>query len=203
MRPDTQATEFVTDMLLRATERRVAALITTCTLWASASVPGTVWSNDASDVMADIETARNKVVSLIGVEPNVVVCSQSVWRYLKNHADLLDRVKYTRTGTMTKDLFASLIEVEKFLVGSALYNSAKEGATDVMAYIWGDVFWMGYVPQRAGLMEPASGYTLQWGSNEVRRYREEQEHQDIIEVNQYMDEVITGSDSAAAFYGCV
>lgn len=203
LRPDTQASEFVTDMLQRAMERRVASMITTCANWASASTPSTVWSNPASDILADIENARNAIISSIGVEPNLALMSQDVWRYVKNHPDLLDRIKYTQRGVMTKDLFAGLIEVDKFLVGTALYNSAKEGATDSMAYIWGNCFWLGYVPPRAALMEPAAGYVLQWGANVANRYREDQEHQDVIEVQQSMDEVITGSDAGAGYYGVV
>jgi len=52
-------------------------------------------------------------------------------------------------------------------------------------------------------MTPAAGYVLEWGNRTVRRYREDQEHQDVVEAMHYTDEVITASDSGAVLYNCV
>ena len=203
LRPDIDATRFVTDKLQLATERRVATLITTCANWTSASVVATVWSSDVSDPMSEIENLRYQVVSQTGAVPNVAIMSENVWRYLKHHPDFLDRIKYTQRGMVTVELFSSLIEVPKVLIGNSLYNSAQEGKADSMSFIWGNCFWMGYVPPAPALMEPAAGYTLRWGTNEVRRFREDQEKQDIIEVQHYFDEVICASDAGGGYYGVV
>ena len=72
-----------------------------------------------------------------------------------------------------------------------------------MGYVWDDDFWCGYVPANAALMTPAAGYVLQWGSRTVSEYREDQEHQDVYEVQEYTDEITTASDAGAIIYNAV
>lgn len=198
LRPDQEATEFVTDALLRAQEKRVADLITASTNWAYAASPTVQWTSDSADPLGDIELAINGVVSTIGRLPNVAVMSWDVWRYLKNHPDLLDRVKYTRPGGQPQpnDL-AGWFSLDKVLIGTSLVDSAIEGATSSLAYVWGDDFWVGYVPATPALMTPAAGYSLEWGERGVNTYREDQEHQDVVEALHYTDEIITASDAGA------
>lgn len=204
LKPDMEATEFVTDALLRALERRVAALITGSANWAYAASPTTQWSSDTADPLGDIEAAINGVVSTIGRLPNVGVTSWDVWRRLKNHPDLLDRVKYTRAGGQPQpgDL-ASWFNLDKLLVGTSIVDSSVEGATNSMGYIWDDDFWVGFVPPTPSLMTPSAGYTLEWGARSVNVFREDQEHQDVIEAGHYTDEVITASDAGAIVYNAV
>ena len=203
LKPDSDATAFITEQLELATERRVAAMVTTCGNWASASNPSTKWDVDSSDPVSDIETAKNAVISKTGQEPNVVIISQDTWRFLRKHPDLLERVKYTQLGRVTPQVFADIVEIPKVLIGKTIHNSAKEGATDSMAYIWGDMLWVGYVPSNPGLRQPAAGYVFQWGNNEVYRYREAREHSDYIEVLQYLDEVVCGSIAGAIMSDCI
>lgn len=204
LRPEVEATEYVTDALLRARELRVATLVTTTTNWAYSSSPATQWSSDTSDPMGDIENAVNGVVSRIGIMPNVAVMSWDVWRKLKNHPDLLDRVKYTRPGAqpMPGDL-SGWFGLNKVLVGYSLYDTAQDGAAASMTYIWGDDFWVGYVPAAPALMAPAAGYVLSWGARSVSRFREDQERQDIFEASEHADEVITASAAGAIVYDAV
>jgi hypothetical protein len=204
LRPDVEATEFVTDALMRSYENRVATIITTCANWASASTPGTVWSSDTSDPLGDIDIAVDAVIKLTGRMPNTGIMSWGVWKELKNHPDLLDRVKYTRPGAQPQpgDL-AGWFGLDKVLVSHALVDSSVEDATSSLAYIWGSMFWVGYVAPNAALMVPSAGYTLEWMNRETRRFREDQERADVIEVSEWRDEVITASDAGGGFYGVV
>jgi len=204
LKPDVEATQFVTDQLLRAQERRVAALVTGSANWAYAASPATQWTQDTSDPIGDIEAAKDAVVQRIGRVPNTMVISYEVWRYLRNHPDLLDRLKYTNpTGVITPDQAKTLFGVERLLIGTALYDSAEEGESASRQFIWGDAAWIGYVPRNPALMEPAAGYILEWKTRRVRTYREEQEHQDVIEAEHSVDEVITASDAGAVIYNAV
>lgn len=204
LRPSVEAAEYVADALDRALEQRVATIITTSTNWAYSSSPTTQWSDATADPLGDIEGAVNGVVSTIGRMPNVGVMSWDVWRYLKNHPDLLDRVKYTRPGAqpMPSDL-AGWFGLEKILVGYSLIESAKDGQSASTNYIWGDDLWLGYVPQNAALMTPAAGYTLRWMDRSLEVFREDQERQDVYTANEYTDEIITASDAGAIIYDAV
>jgi len=200
LKPDITATQFVTDALLLALELRVAALITACANWTGASNPSVQWSSDVSDPWGDIDTAVNSVVSNTGRAPNVAVMSWDVWRNLRQHPDFLDRVKYTRSGGRIEatDL-ASWFGFDKVLIGRSIYDSALEGATSEMGYVWGDDFWCGYVPPAPALEVPSSGYILTWGTRKVERFREEEEHQDIVTAEWYTDEIICASDAGSIF----
>jgi len=205
LRPDVEATEFVTSALLRALERRVANLTTGGSgLWAYSTTPTTQWSVDTSDPWGDIDAAMNGVISVTGAQPNVAVMSWDVWRHLRQHPDFLDRVKYTRpSGRVEVGDLRSWFGFDKVLIGNSLWDKAQEGVTASPLYIWGDQFWCGYVPATPSLMTPAAGYVLEWGNRTVRRYREDQEHQDVVEAMHYTDEVITASDSGAVLYNVV
>jgi len=204
LRPEVDAVEFVTDALLRGQELRVATLVTSSTQWAYAASPATQWSSDTSDPLGDIEAAINGVVSRIGRMPNVLTTSWDTWRYLKNHPDLLERVKYTRPGGKPEasDL-ANWFGLEKVLVGTALYDSAIDGAAASMGYIWDDDLWVGYVSPRPALLTPSAGYILEWKNRSSEMYREDQEHQDVFEIGHYTAEVVSASDAGAICYNCI
>jgi hypothetical protein len=204
LRPDVEATEFVTDALLRAMEIRVAALTTSTTGWTQAASPTTQWDSDTSDPWGDIDTCISGIVKNCGRLPNVAVMSWGVWRHLRQHPDFLDRVKHTRpSGRIEPGDLRSWFGFDKVLISPVLYDTALEGQTASMTYIWGDDFWCGHVPANATLMTPAAGYCLEWGAREVRRFREEQERQDILEAAHHMDEVVTASDAGGIVYSSV
>ncbi len=204
LRPDLEATEFVTDKLLLGLERRVAAIVSASAGWAYSASPTVQWGTDTSDPLGDIENAINGVISVPGVYPNTMVMSWDVWRKLKNHPDLLDRVKYSRpTGRVEVADITSWFNVPKVLLGTALYDSAKDGQSASMAYIWGKTLWIGYVPPSPALMTPAAGYVLQWQSREIRRYRLDTRHADKIEAQHSTTEIVTASDSGAIVYAAV
>ena len=69
-----------------------------------------------------------------------------------------------------------------------------------MAFIWGKHFWMGYVPETPALAIPAAGYVFQWGNREVKRFREDQEEQDVIQVGHWTAERVTASDAGGGWY---
>ncbi len=204
LRPDITATEFVTDGLLLGLEKRVATLVTACANWASASNPGALWSISTTDVWADIDTAINAVVQSIGREPNVAVMGWPVWKALRNHPDFIDRVKYTRqTGRVEPGDLNSWFGFDKVLIGKAVENTALPGATTAMAFVWGKHFWVGYVTPAPALESPTAGYIFRWGNRVVERFREDQEHQDVVAAEHYVAEVITASDAGAGFYTVV
>lgn len=204
LRPDITATEFVTDGLLLGLEIRVADLVTACANWSSGSNPSVQWTSDTSDPWGDIDTCVNAVVSTIGRAPNVAVMSWDVWRNLRQHPDFLDRIKYTRAGGRIEvsDL-SGWFGFDKVLIGAALKDTAVEGRTSSISYVWGDDFWCGYVPTAPSLEVPAAGYVLTWGGRKVERFREDEEHQDVVAAEWFTDEVITASDSGAGFFDVV
>jgi len=204
LQPDITATEFATDAIMIDKEIRVANLVTASTNWGTANIPGTLWENDNSDPWGDISLAKSGVVFNTGHLPNVAVLSWGVWRYLQNHPDFLDRVKYTRpSGRIEPEDLRSWFGFDKVLIGMSVQDTALEGQSASRSYVWGNDMWIGYVPMSPGLRTPAAGYVFQWMSRKVERFREDQEHQDVIAVEEHCDERVTASEAGAIIANCV
>jgi len=203
-RPAIEATEFVTDALLRAQERRVATKVMTSTNWANSASPTVQWTSDSSDPWNDIDDAIANVINGTGVMPNTMVMSYDVWRELRKHPDFLDRIKYTRpTGRIEPSDLSTWFNIPKILIGTALYDSAKEGQSASMAQIWGDDVWIGYVPSTPALMTPAAGYVFEWEARQVRTYRMDQERVDVFEASHSVAECISASDAGTVIFDAV
>lgn len=204
LRPRVEGTNYVTDKLLLAQEKRIAAKVMNSSGWTYSASPATQWSSDSADPYADIDNAINGIISVTGIKPNTAVMSWDVWRKLRNHPDLIDRVKYTRPGSlpMPSDL-STWFDIERILIGYAISDAGKTGQSASMSYVWGDDMWIGYVPATPSLMVPAAGYLLEWLSRQVRTYDEEQEHQVVIEARHSTAEVVSASDAGAIIYDVV
>jgi len=200
LKPDITGAQLVTDALLLSQEIRVATLVTTSTNWAYSACPTDTggWLVNSSEPLTDIDNAVNAVVKAIGRKPNLAVMSWDVWRKLKMHPDLTELVKYTRPGGQVQpgDV-GSWFGFDKVLVGAAIKDTAQEGATASISYVWGDGMWIGYVTPTPALMVPSAGYVFEWESRAVSRFREDQEKQDIFEAEHNIDEVITASEAGA------
>lgn len=86
----------------------------------------------------DMDTRFDAVNKAIGKEANQVTMGKEVFTVLKNHADILERIKYTQKGIVTEDLLAAILDVDKVLVGKRAYMTTDEGITsESTSYIWG------------------------------------------------------------------
>lgn len=201
LQPYTDATNWVTEQLLLQKESDVAGLVFGNSVWSASANPagGLTWDNDSSDPLGDIETGVNTVATTIGREPNVGVMGRSVWSKLRNHPDIVDRIKYGAgpgsPAVVTLQAVASLFGLDKLLIGRALENTAAESQTNVIAAIWGKLFWMGYVSDTPSLMTPSAGYVFTYLNREINRYTEDQEHQQVIEGRHSWDSAATATDA--------
>lgn len=202
LQPRRDATEYATDKVMLYAERVIASDVFG-TGWASSTTPSTLWDDDASDPMGDVETGRETVVGLIGREPNVMVIGREVWSDLRHHPDLLDRIKYTSVGRITPELLANLFGIPKLLIGNAIYNTAVEGATESYSYIWGKHAWMGYVTPSPSLMAPSAGYLFTWKNRTVERVRDNIRKADLVRVEWHLDSKTTATDAGYLFKSTV
>jgi hypothetical protein len=115
-----------------------------------------------STPISDINTAAADIQGLTGYWPNTLTIGHDVFVQLKDHPDIVDRIKYTERGIVTTDLLASLFGVDRVLVASAIKNSAVEGATDSFANIVGKAALLTYSAPNPGINVPTAGYTFAW-----------------------------------------
>lgn len=121
------------------------------------------WSDysGTSNPANDIEVAKEAIRAKVGLRGNTVVMGAAVFKSLKNHPMILDRIKYTGRDSVTVDLLASLFDVKRVLVGDAVYRTAAGAVTDV----WGKFVVVAYtdLSGAADMGTPSFGYTYQLG----------------------------------------
>lgn len=171
IRPDEDATEFVSHKLLLKREVLWAQQYFQPSIWATeyegvAANPTagqTVkWNLPASNPIQTIRNARTRVMEETGYLPNVLVLSPYAYNALCDHEDILDRIKYTQKGMVTKELMASLFEVDKIVVPYAIQNTAAKNAKGEMSFIMGKHAMLCYAAPSPGIKKPSAGYIFTW-----------------------------------------
>lgn len=206
---DNTATRFVTDKVQMRREVKFATDHFTTGVWTTDKAGTTdfvKWSDyGASTPDVDIDGYKDDVEALTGVEPNRFLVGKQVHVKLKNHPSLIDRIKYTQRAQLTPELIASLLELDKYLVGRSIYTTTVEGTAEAsVTYtrIWGKAALLAYVPDGPSLITPAAGYTFVWqvvpnALQYIKRMRDEEREVDIVEANTYFDQKVTAARAGA------
>lgn len=189
--PRTDAALAVTEMVMLERETDLAAdLFSTSIVTQNVTLSGTSqWSDYAnSDPFSDFQTGVSTILLNSIKRPNTAVLGQQVWDKLKNHPDLLERIKYTQVAVLTEELLAGLIGVKTVYIGSAVSNTAADGQTDSMGYIWGKSCVLLYVTNAPALRTVTAGYhfTLQDGRY-IDRWVEQWNKGEFVRFNDYYD----------------
>jgi hypothetical protein len=169
---DREAAEFVTHRLLTRREIQFNTDFMTTGVWANdvagvASSPSTgqtlQWDDYTdSDPIEDIEEGKADILSVTGLEANTLVLGYDVFRTLKNHPDLVDRIKYTSSQTITEDMIARMFDIERVMVSKSIKATNAEGATQAYGFTTGKTALLAHVAPNPGVLTPSAGYTFSW-----------------------------------------
>lgn len=160
---DREAAEFVTSRLLLKMETEFVNSYFTSGVWATDNTPSNLWSNySTSDPLEDVEVAKRAILSTTGFEPNTLVLGYDVFTKLKNHPDLVDRIKYTSSNVITSDMMARMFEVDRVLVAKAVKATNNEGGTGAYDFTHGKHALLCYSAPSPGLLQPSAGYVMSW-----------------------------------------
>jgi len=168
---DQDATEFVTGKLLLKKEVQWANTYFKAGVWGTdvigvAGVPGPgevkQWNDPASTPIQDFSKYKTDMAGLTGQRPNILVLGAQVYEALKNHNDILDRIRYTQKGIVTAELLATLFDVERVVIAWAVKNSAAKGAAESNSFILGKGALLAYSAPRPALKTATAGYTFAW-----------------------------------------
>jgi len=199
---ETAGAEWLSDQFALNRELKLKALIMDAGAWTSDTTlsGGSQWSDYAnSNPISDVETGRQAIKKLTGTKPNVLFMNEEVWSKLKNHPDLIDLFKHTQTGILTEALVASVLNVDRLIVGDAVKNTAAEGAVFSGSYIWDKNAILMYVPSSPGLMIPAAGYAFSWKQNgytiAITREEERLRKRDLLLADHAFIQKVTAADT--------
>lgn len=198
LNPRVDATEDLTERLQIGKERRLASYMAdTGNLSNNTTLSGTdQWSDYAnSDPIDDIKTARQSVQSSVLQKANTLVLGQEVYDELVDHPDVIDRVKYSQFGDSDEAILSRLFKVDNVIIGSAGYNSADEGASDSLEYIWGKHAWILYVQPSPSLKSISFGYYFKDEDRVVDRWYDEDRKGTWVRVGESYDKGIVAADA--------
>ena len=212
LNPLREATEFVTRRLLLRKEIQFVSDFFTTGVWADdvtgvAGAPSSgetkQWSDySSSDPINDIEAGKSEILSNTGMEANTLVLGYEVFRQLKNHPDLVDRIKYTSSQTITEDMLARMFDLDRVLVAKAVKATNNEGASEAYSFAYGKSALLCHTASAPGLLTPSAGYTFAWtgvsggiGSTiGVSSFRMESLKAERVEAEMAFDNKVIGAD---------
>jgi hypothetical protein len=175
-----------------------------------------VWNDYTnSDPLEDIERLKVVQGELTGYEPNKLVIGRKVWKHLRNHPDIIDRVKYGQTpgrpAEVTRQAVAALMELDEILVTSSVQNTAKQNLSPSYSYIGGNHALLVYAPPSIGWEEPVSAVKFSWdqeapGTNEqggaIRTYFNDETETEWADMKMSYDMKVVAPD-LGVFIGSV
>jgi hypothetical protein len=191
--------------VMRAAEKRAAALLFDAATWTGAALTTAIteeWDTPAAAIpITDVEAAVKKVYDGSGLWPNALIINKKVFRNLRNVAQIIDRIKYAgitdpRAGAITAAAMAQVFDLDYVIVAGGTKDSAKEGQTTTPAQIWSDEYAMvAKIATSDDIQEPCVGRTFHWAEDgsviggTVETYRDETKRSDIVRVRHDVDEV--------------
>ena len=216
---DREATEHVTQRMLLRHEIQWVTDYFAASVWGTDLTPTNLWSAYAtSDPMTDVETGKETILLNTGMMPNTLVLGYQVYRQLRNHPDLVDRIKYGgltapggRAATVTMEVMAQLFDVERVLVARAVKATNKEGAAGAYAFTHGKNALLCYSAPAPAMLAPSAGYVFAWRgvSGEmgttigVSSFRMEHLKSDRVEAEYAFENRVIGSDLGYFFSAAV
>jgi len=173
---DTDTTNWLAEKMLLKREVDFQTKFFGTTIWGRdiTGVSGTPttdqvkkWNLDTSTPVEDINAAMLQFARTTGKKPNFIIMAPDVFYALKNHGDIMDRIKYTQKGVITIELIAALFEVDDIFIPWGVVNSGPTTAAfdDTLAdvdFIYSGQMLLGYRAKRPSLKEPTAGYIFAW-----------------------------------------
>ena len=217
---DRDSTEFITNQMLLKRDIDWSSSFFKTGIWGTertgvnsapvANVSFLRWDVASSDPIGDVARYFISFRRLTGFAPNICIMGADVMVALKQHPEIIDRIKYTQRGIVTEDLIATLFDVDELYVnystvatGPQTTDARTQDAAASFSFV-GDstAVLFAYAPSSPSTLTPSAGYTFTWkgylGGNakgiRVKRFRMEAIASDRIEAEQTYDMKVVSAD---------
>lgn len=159
MNPLSDATEYLSDLILLDREVRVARIVHDKTNFANkTTISGAdQWDETTSNPIVQISDALESPI----MRPNTMVLSGAGAMALRRNAAVVKAYNGTLgdTGMVPLEFLRQLFELERILVGRAKNNTANKGQDMTLADVWGKHCALTYLNPNA---RPNRGITFGW-----------------------------------------
>lgn len=221
---DRDATEWVTQQLLMKRDKVWSDSFFKTGVWGTdltgvSGSPGAgqfkQWDASGSTPIDNITQRAIAITKATGYRPNVLVLGAEVYNALRNHPDIVDRLKYGQTpggpAIPTLSAMAALFDLDRIVVAYGVENTAIEGAADSFSFILGKHALLTYANPSPSLLKPSGGYIFSWNGylgagpmgNRIKRFRMDWLGADRIEGEMAFDCKLVASDLGVFFSGAV
>lgn len=155
--------DMVLDIIMLEKEIEAASIATNAANYADnnklALSGADKWSDPASDPLKDVLDGREAVRKRIGRYPNKMQIGASILPVLQTHPKIVERFKYTSSESITTDMLAKLFEVDKIVVGKAVYLPEDASDNNDALDVWPSTVILAYVSEQGNYRVPSFGYT--------------------------------------------
>jgi len=211
---DSDATQFVTQILLIRREVEFFSNYFTTSLWSADVTPSVLWDAANSNPITDIEEQISNLISGTGMmkEDFTLSMGYDVWSVIKNHPEVIARITNTTSKNPTLEIFAAQLEIKQVVVGQAVKNSAVKGAADDIGFIATEKSCLlTYAPEKGSKMKPSAGYIFKWtghvgagsAGSVITKLRAPLLKSDRIEGEMSFDMKLVASDCGIFFDGVI
>jgi hypothetical protein len=210
--PDREATTFVSRGLALRREKDWASKYFVANIWTGSSTgaditPTTKWGVSGSVPITDLRTQIYAMKKKTGFRPNTLILPDDVWAVLQDNADFTDRISIGRDKILTKDFLAQILEIPRVFIAGAVEDTANEGATAAMNWLYSNQCLLVYAAPTPSLMHPSAGYTFSWNGylgaggqgQRIKRFRMEEINSDRVEGEMTYDQKIVAPDLGVFF----
>ena len=139
--PMMRATSQGTQLLLTAREKRVADLVFNDANYAAGNKVTLSGTGQWSDyVNSNPQTAIVTALDSMIMRPNIAVLGRRTWSVLSQSPKITAAVykNGATSGSVTRQQFAELFELDEVLVGDGWINTAAKGQAPTMVRLWGN-----------------------------------------------------------------
>lgn len=109
------------------------------------------WDDPDSTPVDDI---GNEIIAIaarnVGRRPNVLILPPRVYQALRRNQQIIDLFQFNQPGIVTDPMLAAALGVARIEVAWAVVNSAAEGLTDDVDFIFGDNALLAYLAPTGG-----------------------------------------------------
>jgi hypothetical protein len=199
------ATDVVTEGIMLRREKYCADLAQNPATYPAGNkimLGGTsAFTDKTSDPIGVIEDARDAVRDRIGKRPNTMIIGAPTRKVLRNHPQLIEKIKYSMKGVITLDLLREIFEIENIHFGEAVASSEFEEFDD----LWSDNIVLAYVkPMKdtsnssrsaRNYRDPSFGYTLRKRGMPMIDVRQEDGKLQLIRNTDLFKVQVVGADA--------
>lgn len=204
--PEFDAVQDVTTTIARNKEVDCALKIFTTSTYGGSNkavLSSNAWNNDTttSSPIDDVDTARENLLQNTGKVPNGMVMGLKTWQVLKDHADLLDRIKFSERGIITEQIAAVIFGIDNLTVSRGITRTTNAGISGTMGYIFDSAALLYYNDPNPRIRSQNFGITFQKAEPVIDRIRVMTKKSDMIEVSWFYDQKIVLSSSGYLISG--